>query len=108
MLTMIRKGGGSEPASCLEFRPTIHPTPAEEDRGVVVDTTAALGLVSLPLGASSATFVGLKPGERIARTIKIGGGCDSAKVTTTRGRLGTDIKRCTIGGHVVAVIKRLK
>jgi hypothetical protein len=55
---------------------------------------------------TDAKFWSLKPGGRISRTIKIGGGCDTA--TATASRLSTYITRCTISGRVVVVIKRLK
>ena len=50
-------------------------------------------------------FWSLKPGGRISRTIKIGGGCDTA--TAPASRLSDYITRCTISGRVVVVIKRV-
>jgi hypothetical protein len=104
LFTLIRKGGGSEPQSCIENRPTVHSV--QDKKGANIETTSQLGPLSVPLGASSTKFWSLKPGGRISRTIKIGGGCDTA--TAQASRLSSSIKRCTIGGRIVVVIKRLR
>lgn len=104
LITFLRRGGGMEPASCLENRPSVYPV--QKDKGVIVDTTATLGPLTVPLGVNSTKFWSLKPGERISRSIRIGGGCDTA--TATASALSTYIKRCTVGGRIVVVIKRLR
>lgn len=104
LITLIRKGGGMEPQSCFEDRPTVHSV--DDEKGANIETTSLLGPLSVPLGANSTKFWSLKPGGRISRSIKIGGGCDTA--TAQASGLSEHIKRCTIGGRIVVVIKRLK
>ena len=101
LLTLVRRGGGAQPASCLEGRPKVRSL--KDKKGAIVETTAALGPLVVPLGANSVKFWKLKPGARIARHIRIGGGCETATIS----RLSSSIKRCTIGGQIVVTIKRL-
>ena len=103
LISFIRKGGGMEPPSCMKNRPNLNPV--QKKKGVIVETTAPLGPLTVPL-TTDTKFWSLKPGGRISRTIKIGGGCDNA--TAKASRLSSYITRCTISGHVVVVIKRLK
>lgn len=103
-ISLIRKGGGMEPRSCLENRPAVRSV--QEKKGAQFETTAILGPLTVPLGVTDTKFWSLKPGGRISRTIKIGGGCETT--TATSSGLSEHIKRCTIGGRVVVVIKRLK
>jgi hypothetical protein len=104
LVTLLRKGGGLESPACLENRPRLRSV--FDEKGGSIETTAPLGRLTLPL-TNSTKFWSLKPGGRISRTIKIGGGCDTVTVATS-SRLPTNIKRCTIAGRVVVVIKRLK
>jgi hypothetical protein len=108
MVSFIRKGGASQTPSCLENRPVLRA--ANEKQGVNVGTLPQPGgELMVPLGANATRFWGLKPGQRLSRTITIGGGCDTVNVKTAiASRLSENIKRCTIGGKIVVVIKRLK
>lgn len=104
LISLIRKSNTSQTQSCLKGRPAPHAI--QENQGVYVDTTPQpQGLLTVPL-ANATKFWGLKPGDRLSRTIKIGGGCDT--ITAQASRLSDNIKRCTIGGRIVVVIKRLK
>jgi hypothetical protein len=103
MINFIRKGGGMEPTSCTKNRPRLDAV--QKKKGVNVETTASLGPLTVPL-TTDAKFWSLKPGGRISRTIRIGGGCEG--VTATASRLSPYVTRCTISGRVVVVIKRLK
>jgi hypothetical protein len=104
MVSFIRKSNTMQNPSCLEGRPKARAI--QEDKGVHVDALQLPGgLLTVPL-ANGTKFWGLKPGQRLSRTIKIGGGCET--VTAQASRLSEYIKRCTIGGRIVVVIKRLK
>lgn len=104
LVSFIRKSNTAQSPACLEGRP--RPRAIQESRGVLVETTPIpSGLLTVPL-ANGTKFWGLKPGQRLSRTIKIGGGCDT--VTAQASRLSEYVKRCTIGGRIVVVIKRLK
>jgi hypothetical protein len=107
MLSVVRKGGGSQPLSCLENRPTL--TPVDEDRSVQIETLPRPGGgLTLPL-TNGTQFWSLKPGGRLSRTITIAGGCEAVTTQTAQAStLSSNIKRCTIKGKVVVVIKRLK
>ncbi len=106
MLSVIRKGGGSQTHSCLENRPTLHPV--DEDQSVQIETLPLPGGgLTVPL-ANATKFWGLKPGGRLSRTITIAGGCDAVTTQTAQASLSTNIKRCTIKGKIVVVIKRLR
>ncbi|MGC1166843.1 MAG: hypothetical protein WA862_12110 [Solirubrobacterales bacterium] len=106
MVSFIRKGGASQTQSCLENRPTLRA--ANEKQGANVGTLPLPGgELMVPLGANAPRFLSLKPGQRLSRTITIGGGCDTIKVQTAiASRLSESIKRCTIAGKIVVVIKR--
>ncbi len=104
LLTLVRKSKTSQSHSCLANRPTV--TSLKDDKGVHIDTTPLpQGSLAVPL-VNSTKFWALTPGGRISRRIKIGGGCETA--TAHSSRLDSSIKRCTIGGTVVVVVKRLK
>ena len=106
MLSVVRRGGGSQAPSCLENRPTLYTI--KEDQGVQVETLPhpSAGL-TLPL-ADATKFWSLKPGQRLSRTIAIGGGCETITAQSAHAStLSPSIKRCTIGGKVVVMIKRL-
>ena len=104
LVSFIRKSNTAQTQSCLEGRPKLRAI--QEDKGVFVDTAQLPGgLLTVPL-ANGTKFWGLKPGQRLSRTIKIGGGCET--VTAQASRLSDYVTRCTIGGRIVVVIKRLK
>lgn len=107
MMAVVRRGGGSQTPSCLENRPTLHPV--KEDQGVQIETLPLPG-GGLTVPITNATkFWGLKPGGRLSRTITIAGGCDAVTTQTAQAsRLSSNIKRCTIKGKIVVVIKRLR
>lgn len=107
MISVVRRGGGSQTPSCLENRPILHPV--KEDQGVQVETLPhPSGGLTLPL-ANGMKFWSLKPGGRLSRTITIAGGCEAVTTQTAQAsRLSEHIKRCTIGGKIVVMIKRLK
>jgi hypothetical protein len=105
LISFIRKGNVTQTPSCLEGRPRLRAI--QRDQGVNVDTAQMPGGALLTVPLTNATrFHSLKPGQRISRTIKIAGGCDT--VTAQASRLSEYITRCTIGGRIVVVIKRLK
>lgn len=106
MLSIVRRGGGSQTASCLQDRPTLRPV--KKDEGVQIETLPLpSGGLTLPL-TNATKFWALKPGGRLSRTITIGGGCDRATTqTATASGLSEHIKRCTISGKVVVVVKRV-
>jgi hypothetical protein len=108
MVSFIRRSGGTQTPSCMENRPVLQA--ANHKQGVNVGTLPHPGgELMVPLGASGARFWSLKPGQRLARTITIGGGCDSVTAQTAiASRLSEHIKRCTIRGKIVVVIKRLR
>jgi hypothetical protein len=106
VLAVVRRGGGSQSSSCLENRPTLRPV--DEDEGVQVETLPLPGGgLTVPL-TNATKFWGLKPGGRLSRTITIGGGCDRVTAQTAQASgLSEHVKRCTISGKIVVVIKRL-
>jgi hypothetical protein len=104
LASFIRKSSTGQTPACMEGRPKLRAI--QEGNGVLVDTAPLPGgLLTVPL-ANATKFWGLKPGQRLSRTIKIGGGCET--VTAQASRLSDYVKRCTIGGRIVVVIKRLK
>jgi hypothetical protein len=106
MVSFIRKGGGVQTPSCMEDRPVLRA--ANEEQGMNVGTLPQPGgELMVPLGATGNRFWSLKPGQRLSRTITIGGGCDSVTTQTAiASRLSEHIKRCTVSGKIVVVIKR--
>ena len=105
LISFARRSGSSQSASCLAGRPT--PEAINESKGVYIDTTPrAYSYTALPLRASALDFAHLKPGKKIAEKIAISGGCD--RITASASALSENIKRCTVKGRVVVVIKRLK
>jgi hypothetical protein len=103
MVSFIRKGGGAQDLPCLADRPTLRPVKA--DQGVQIETLVMPGGgLTLPLTGST-KMLALKPGQRIQRSIAIGGGCDTVTATATAS-LSSSIKRCTVRGKVVVTIKR--
>lgn len=107
MISIIRRNGSPQTQSCLADRPT--PRAVKEDEGVLIETAPQPhGLLIVPLGTNSGRFTSLKPGARLFRTITIAGGCQTATATAKASVLSEHIKRCTIGGKIVVVIKRPK
>lgn len=106
MFAVVRRGGGSQTPACLEYRPSL--IPVEESRGVQIETLPLpSGGLTVPL-ANATKFWSLKPGKRLSRTITIGGGCEGVTTQTAQASvLSENVKRCTIKGKIVVVIKRL-
>jgi hypothetical protein len=103
MLALVRRKGGFQEQSCLQNRPSLRAI--KKDEGVLIDTTPLPGgTIVVPL-VNATRFWSLKPGQRLERTIAIGGGCDRVKATSSA--LNSHITRCTISGKIV-VVKRLK
>ncbi len=66
------------------------------------------GGLTVPV-ANATKFWSLKPGGRLSRTITIGGGCETITAQSAQASvLPENIKRCTISGKVVVMIKPLK
>jgi hypothetical protein len=103
LVSFIRRGGGAQDPSCLQDRPTLHPL--KEEKGVQISTLPLpAGGLTLPL-TNSTKMLALKPGQRIQRSIAIGGGCENVTATATASLSG-NLRRCTVGGKVVVTIKR--
>ncbi len=104
MVSFARIGGGFQNSTCLENRPTLRPVRA--DQGVQIETLPLpSGGLTLPLTGST-KMLALKPGQRIQRSITIGGGCDTVTATARASRLSSNIRHCTVRGKVVVTIKR--
>jgi hypothetical protein len=106
MVTVVRQGGASQENSCLEDRPKLRAL--TENRGTHLETLARPGGgLTVPIGAGSPRFEALKKGQSIRRSIKIEGGCQTARTTAAASGLSEHIKYCTLRGRVVVTIKRV-
>lgn len=103
MVNIGRIGGGRQDMTCMRNRPSVHPP-----YGTVADTLPFTEqTISFPIGQLSMAFAKLRVGQRISRVVTLGPGCDPMRVRAGAARLDSNIRRCTIEGRVVVMVKRL-
>jgi len=102
---MTRRGGGSQDLSCVGEIPVT-----SAPRGsVVTPLSHTFTPINLPLNVPVNKFKKLSGGDRIIRTIRIGGHCENARITT--GGPGIDMRAadptCKVNGLFNVIVKRL-
>ncbi len=103
LLTLQRKSNTTQDGQCLRDRPT--PEALDQDQGVNIDTAQVpYGALTVP-AASALKFWKLRKGGRVRNTIKISGRCDRADAGVSS--LPDEIKRCTVHGTIVLIVKRI-